>query len=113
GFGMKKYTIYDKGPAPAGQTDLKSGQSETNYIVLRYADILLMYAEALNEFSGPSPEVYAALNEVRQRPSVSMPEILPVPVPYTQEQLREIIRHERRIELAGEGLYYNDIRRWK
>lgn len=113
GFGMKKYTIYDRGPAPAGMSDLKSGQSETNFIVLRYADILLSYAEALNEFSGPSLEVYNALNKVRQRPSVNMPAILPVPVPHTKEQLREIIRYERRIELGGEGLYYNDIRRWK
>jgi len=113
GFGMKKYTIYDKGPAPAGQTDLKSGQSETNFIILRYADILLMYAEALNEASGPSQEVYDALNAVRQRPSVNLPEIDPAVTPYTQAELREIIHHERRIELAGEGLYYNDIRRWK
>ena len=110
GFGMKKYTIYDKGPAPAGQTDLKSGQSETNYIVLRYADILLMYAEALNESAGPSPEIYDALNQVRQRPTVNMPGIAPV---YTQTELREIIHHERRVEFAGEGYYYNDIRRWK
>ncbi|HEY0669641.1 MAG TPA: RagB/SusD family nutrient uptake outer membrane protein [Sphingobacteriaceae bacterium] len=113
GFGMKKYTIYDRGPAPAGMSDLKSGQSETNYIVLRYADILLMYAEALNEFSGPSTEVYAALNKVRQRASVNMPAILPTPVLHTKEQMRDIIRHERRIEFAGEGTYYNDIRRWK
>ncbi|MGV3507935.1 MAG: RagB/SusD family nutrient uptake outer membrane protein [Sphingobacteriaceae bacterium] len=113
GFGMKKYTIYDRGPAPTGMSDLKDGQSETNFIVLRYADILLMYAEALNEYSGPSPEVYSALNQVRQRPSVNMPAILPVPVLHTQKQMQDIIRHERRIELAGEALYYNDIRRWK
>ena len=112
GFGMKKYTIYDKGPAPAGQSDLKGGQSETNFIVLRYADVLLTYAEALNEFSGPSPEVYDALNKVRQRPSVKLPLIDPAAA-YYQADLRNIIRHERRIEFAGEGLYYNDIRRWK
>lgn len=111
GYGMKKYTIYDKGPAPAGQSDLKSGQSETNFIILRYADVLLMYAEALNEFSGPSPEVYDALNKVRAR--VNMPPIDPSVTPYTQAELREIIHHERRIEFAGEALYYNDIRRWK
>lgn len=113
GFGMKKYTIYDKGPAPTGQSDLKSGQSETNFIILRYADILLMYAEAMNEFAGPSPEVYNALNAVRQRPSVMMPVIDPSVTPYNQDELRQIIRHERRIEFAGEALYYNDIRRWK
>lgn len=108
GFGMKKYTIYDKGPAPEGQSDLKSGQSQTNYIVLRYADILLMYAEAQNEAMGPDASVYAAINAVRER--AGMPGIAET---YTQSELREIIRHERRVEFAGEGYYYNDIRRWK
>jgi hypothetical protein len=108
GFGLKKYSIYDRGPAPAGMGDLKSGQSETNYIVLRYADILLMYAEAQNEAVGPDASVYAAINAVRER--AGMPDIAAT---HTQSELRDIIRHERRIEFAGEGMYYNDIRRWK
>jgi hypothetical protein len=108
GYGLKKYSIYDKGEPPAGMSDLKSGQSETNYIVLRYADILLMYAEAANEAVGPNASVYDALNEVRKR--AGMPEYAEI---YSKEQLRDIIRHERRIEFAGEGMYYNDIRRWK
>jgi hypothetical protein len=70
-----------------------------------------MYAEALNESSGPSPAVYDAINLIRKR--VKMPAIDPAVTPYTQAELRQIIHHERRIELAGEGLYYNDIRRWK
>lgn len=108
GFGMKKYTIYDKGPAPTGQSDLKGGQSETNYIILRYADILMMYAEAQNEATGPDQSVYDAVNAVRKR--VGMPDITPG---LSQSQMRDAIRHERRIEFAGEGYYYNDIRRWK
>jgi hypothetical protein len=108
GYGMKKYTIYDKGPAPAGQSDLKDGQSETNFIVLRYADVLLMYAEAQNEVSGPDQSVYDAINLVRER--VNMPALTPG---HTQEELRELIRHERRVEFAGEAQYYTDIRRWK
>jgi starch-binding outer membrane protein, SusD/RagB family len=108
GYGMKKYSIYDKGPAPKGMEDLKDGQSETNFIVLRYADILLMYAEAQNEFAGPDATVYDAINKVRKR--AGMPDIA---TGYTKEQLRDIIRHERRIEFAGEALYYNDLRRWK
>ena len=108
GYGMKKYSIYDKGPAPTGKSDLKDGQSETNFIVLRYADILLMYAEAQNEFAGPDATVYDAINKVRAR--AGMPDIV---AGYTKEQLRDIIRHERRIEFAGEALYYNDLRRWK
>lgn len=108
GFGLKKYSIYDKGVPPAGQSDLKSGQSETNYIVLRYADILLMYAEAQNEATGPDQSVYDAINAVRER--AGLPDLVPG---YTQAELRDIIRHERRVEFAGEGMYYNDIRRWK
>jgi hypothetical protein len=108
GYGMKKYTIYDKGAPPAGQSDLKDGQSETNFIVLRYADVLLMYAEAQNEVSGPDATIYDAINLVRAR--VGMPALAPG---HTPEELREIIHHERRVEFAGEALYYNDIRRWK
>mgnify|MGYP000822274841 CR=1 FL=1 len=78
-------------------------------IVLRYADVLLMFAEAQNEVDAtPSDAVYDAVNRVRGR--VGMPTYA-----YgskNQAEMREIIRHERRIEFAGEGLYYNDIRRW-
>lgn len=108
GYGMEKYTIYTEGPAPSDKADLKGGQSETNYIVLRYADILMMYAEARNEYSGPDAAVYDAVNAIRQR--AGMPDL---PAGLSKEEMREEIRHERRIEFAGEGLYYNDIRRWK
>jgi starch-binding outer membrane protein, SusD/RagB family len=76
--------------------------------VLRYADILLMYAEAQNEEAGPDANVYGALNLIRAR--AKMPDITPG---LTKDQMREEIRHERRIELAGESLYYFDILRWK
>lgn len=108
GFGMKKFSIYDREAPPADKASLVNGQSETNFIVLRYADVLLMFAEAQNEFGGPNADVYDALDTLRGR--VGMPRITR---DKTQEQLRSIIRHERRIELAGEGQYYNDIRRWK
>jgi hypothetical protein len=108
GYGMKKYSIYDSIAPPADKSDLKDGQSDINFIVLRYADILLMYAEAQNEYAGPDATVYAALDAIRDR--AKMPRITPG---LTKDQLRAEIRHERRIELAGEGLYYNDVRRWK
>lgn len=108
GYGMKKYSIYDSIVPPPDKNDLKTGQSDINFIVLRYADILLMYAEAQNEAFGPDATVYAALDAIRDR--VKMPHI---PAGLTKEQLRAEIRHERRIELGGEGLYYNDVRRWK
>ncbi|MBO9151822.1 RagB/SusD family nutrient uptake outer membrane protein [Chitinophaga sp. GCM10012297] len=108
GYGMKKFSIYDTAAAPKDKESLVGGQSETNFIVLRYADVLLMYAEAQNEATGPDNTVYAALDSIRSR--VKMPFITPG---LSQAQMRDVIRLERRIELAGEGLYYNDIRRWK
>ena len=108
GYGMKKYSIYDSATPPSDKSDLKDGQSDINFIVLRLGDVLLMYAEAQNEAAGPDATVYDALNALRDR--VKMPHITPG---LTKEQMRAEIHHERRIELAGEGLYYNDIRRWK
>ena len=107
GYSWQKYNIYDDKPATV---ILQGNQSETNYIVLRFADVLLMYAEAQNEAVGPDGTVYDAINKVRQRAGLVPYQI---PAGKTQVQMRELIRHERRIELAGEGLYYTDIRRWK
>ncbi|MES1249397.1 MAG: RagB/SusD family nutrient uptake outer membrane protein, partial [Chitinophaga rupis] len=65
-------------------------------------------AEAKNEASGPDATIFTALNRVRAR--AGMPDISST---LTQDSLRAVIRHERRVEFAGEGVYYNDIRRWK
>jgi hypothetical protein len=81
-------------------------------IVFRYAEVLLTIAEASNELSGPSDEVYDALNEVRTRPDVNMPEVDRAAYG-TKETLRELIRRERTVELAGEGHRRADILRWK
>jgi hypothetical protein len=108
GYGVKKFSVYDTLAPAQSEKDLKGGQSETNFIVLRYADILMMYAEAQNEAVGPDATVYAALNQIRDR--VEMPHFAPG---LSKEAMRREIRHERRVEFAGEGLYYSDIRRWK
>lgn len=104
GIGQKKYTVYKDNEAG---TTIASGLSELNYMIFRYADVLLMFAEAQNEVTGPNQAVYDALNLVRKR--AGMPNF---PTGLTKDQMRAEIRHERRIELAGEGLYYHDIRRW-
>ncbi|HVW60572.1 MAG TPA: RagB/SusD family nutrient uptake outer membrane protein [Puia sp.] len=106
GYGVKKYSIYDS----VANSNLinQAGKSETNYMVIRYADILLMYAEAQNEAVGPDAGVYDAVKQVRVR--AGMPEL---PAGLTQTQMRNAIRLERRIEFACEGFYYTDIRRWK
>lgn len=77
--------------------------------VMRYADLLLLFAEALNESTGPVDSVYWAVNQVRERPSVEMP---PLRSGLSQSQMRQAIRDERGWELAGEGFRYSDYRRW-
>ncbi len=80
-----------------------------DFPVIRYAEVLLVFAEAQNEASGPSQEVYDALNKIRTR--AAMPEIDQA-VYNTKDNLRELIRNERRIELACEGFRWDDTRRW-
>ncbi|MQY79044.1 MAG: RagB/SusD family nutrient uptake outer membrane protein [Bacteroidetes bacterium] len=104
GYTYKKLTMYDT-------LDIGTiTASEMNFPFIRYADILLMYAEAMNEVNGPTMEVYDAINQIRNRPTVEMPDL---PVGLNKDQMREAIRFERRIEFAGEGLYFYDMRRWK
>lgn len=82
----------------------------TNFIYLRYAEVLLTYAEARNENVGPDEQVYAAINAVRQRTSVNMPAL---EAGLSKDEMREAIRKERRIELAFEGIHLFDTRSWK
>ncbi|WP_299557332.1 RagB/SusD family nutrient uptake outer membrane protein [Seonamhaeicola sp.] len=86
---------------------LPNNVSGTNYILIRYAEVLLNLAEASNELSGPSTEVYNAINQVRAR--AGMPDL---PAGLTQLEMRDRIRHERRVELAFEGDRFYAIRRW-
>ena len=82
----------------------------TCVIVFRYAEVLLSYAEAENELNGPSAQVYDYLDQIRTR--AGMP-VVDRARYSTKETLRELIRRERCIELAGEGLRRADILRWK
>nr|PZN54917.1 MAG: RagB/SusD family nutrient uptake outer membrane protein [Bacteroidota bacterium] len=83
-------------------------RSETGIVVLRFAEVLLNYAEAKIESNELDQSVYDALNAVRTR--VGMP---PVDLGKTQEELRSIVRIERKSELAFEGTRLYDIRRWR
>mgnify|MGYP001264856019 CR=1 FL=1 len=89
----------------------------TNWPMLRYADVLLMFAEADNYVNGgPSPAAYRALNQVRRRgygkpvdvadPTVDAPENM------SQADFLEYIKNERLRELAFEGLRKHDLIRW-
>jgi starch-binding outer membrane protein, SusD/RagB family len=80
------------------------------WIYMRYAEVLLNYAEAQNEAVGPDATVYAAINSIRTRASVNMPV---VPAGLTQDSMRTTIQRERQIELAFEEHRFYDVRRWK
>lgn len=80
----------------------------TDVPVMRYADLLLLFAEAKNESEGPVDSVYWAINEVRGRKSVEMPPLSGM----DKSEMRRAIRRERAWELAGEGHSYGDYRRW-
>lgn len=85
-----------------------------NLILMRYADVLLMRAEALIETGNTTQEVYDLINQVRQRASVNMPKIEAAEgTGLSQAQLRQILRHERRVEFPMEFTRYSDMRRWK
>lgn len=83
-----------------------------DYYVIRYAEVLLSLAEAMNEKGGYSQtDITKYVNEVRQR--VGMPTVESVEGSgLSQEQLRQVIRHERRVELAFEDLRLADLYRW-
>lgn len=103
GYNIKKYINTEDYANPSN--------SGINIILLRYAEVLLTLAEAKIELNQIDQSVYDAINTVRNgRSDVKLPNI---PTGLTQEQLRQIVRHERTVELAFEGLHLFDIRRWK
>ena len=69
-----------------------------------------MTAEAENELNGPTQNVYNAINAIRTRPGIDLPALA---AGLSKDEMREKIRHERRIELAFEGERYFDLKRWK
>lgn len=87
--------------------------------MMRLSGLYLLYAEALNEFSGPSSTVYQYIDTVRARAGLkgvveSWKDYSKFPnKPLAKEGLREIIHQERRIELCFEGQAGWDLRRWK
>ena len=110
GYGQKKYlrtlNVDAEGVSASG------ADGSQDFYVIRYADVLLMRAEAMaetNDISGAT----ALVDQVRAR--VSMPGVESVEgkgTTITQDQMIEIVRHERRVELALEGLRFMDLKRW-
>ena len=89
--------------------NIQTGGSSAGHVVplFRLAEIYLNYAEALNECDPTNPDIALYLNKVRNRAS------LPNVSALSQEQMRAVIQHERRVELAFEEHRSWDVRRWK
>ena len=84
---------------------------DQDYYVIRYADILLMRAEALANSGGSQTEIESLINQIRDRQSVKMPHVTPAEIT-TSGGILNVIKHERRVELAFEGFRYFDLKRW-
>jgi hypothetical protein len=85
-----------------------AGTGVVNYIFFRYAEVLLNYAEALNEADGPTSAVSAAVNQVRTRAGLPV-----VAATLSKDAMRDRIRNERAVEFAFEDMRWWDILRWK
>lgn len=85
-----------------------AGNADNDWIFIRYAEVLLNYAEAQNEAVGADASVYAAINQVRTRSG--QPNL---DAGLSQVQMRDKIRNERRVELSFEEHRFFDVRRWK
>lgn len=106
------------GPAKSGvgllwakytMTDENAFQAVVNFILMRYPEILLTYAEAKIELNELDAQAIEALNKVRRR--AKQPEV-PMAIRTNQAELRKVVRRERVAELAREGFRWFDIRRW-
>lgn len=113
GYYLRKYLSESSRYSTGGTTTTRRA-----WVYFRYAEVLLNYAEALNEtLAAPSPEVFASINLVRQR--VGLPALQSTNpngngyVPNNRDAMRARIQNERRVELCFEDHRFFDVRRWK
>lgn len=81
------------------------GRPDDNWPLMRYAEVLLSLAEAINESDGPTSEAYGYLNQIRERAGLEAVSGL------SKEEFRKVVLHERRIELAFENHRWFDLKR--
>ncbi|SOD99359.1 RagB/SusD family nutrient uptake outer membrane protein [Spirosoma fluviale] len=102
GYYLRKYQIES--------LNLINGNTGVHsWILFRYPEIYLNYAEALNEWSPGNADIKAYYDRVRNRTGVTMPLL---PTGLSQVDVREKIRNERRVEFAFEDHRFWDVRRW-
>lgn len=103
---LKKYQNYTQNNELTGTSGAVNYSSSNNERAMRYADVILMLAEALTQ-QGKVQEAYQYVNMIRQRAQLAT-----LSVGYSQEQMMKEIRHQRMIEFAREGFRFYDLRRW-
>ena len=109
GYFYRKF--YD--PSSAAWTPGKEWDCNINFVTLRYADVLLMYAEAMFELGEMNASVWdITIKKLRERAGFDNTPAA-MDYPGAVADLQDIIRNERRVELALEGTRIYDIRRWK
>lgn len=123
GTGATQDALYDGTPTGYYFRKACHREAAANYFIMppqpiqifRYAEVLLNYAEARNEYSGPSDEVYKALTAIREVAGIEPgdDELYGLKKDMNQDEMRVAIQNERRVEFAIEGHRFFDVRRWK
>ena len=98
----RRETIYE------GVMTSKNLYTTINFPILRYSDVLLMYAEATNEVEGLTQKAYDCVKQVRDRAGIKTRDM----AEYDQESFRQLVRNERGRELCFEALRKYDLIRW-
>ena len=102
----KPMPYYGKFYDANGSIANNNGRTDLNWPIYRYAEVLLMFAEAENEANGPTADAYSAINQVRARAK------LPALAGLSQDQFRDAVHQERSWELAFESKRLFDLKRW-
>lgn len=97
-----------KGLNPVYAINGNNRQNSGSFVIFRYAEVLLSFAEAENESNGPSSAVYEAINLVRQRSELPV-----LKEGLSKDEMRKAIHRERRVELAFEEKRWDDLIRLK
>jgi hypothetical protein len=114
GYYLKKLLVEEVSLNPSGLSD------QNHYeVYMRYTEIFLIYAEAANEAWGPDGDnggfgftARDVIASIRKRAGITQPDTYLASVT-TKDDMRQVIRNERRIEMAFEGFRFWDLRRWK
>jgi hypothetical protein len=109
GYVIRKYND------PSSDVNLRKLRNNAVWIHFRLAEFYLNYAEALNEYNPGDPDIIKYLNLIRERAGIPQygTGTNALPIPANQEEMRNLIRAERRVELAFEMHRIFDVRRWK